>query len=229
MAGIVLYDHTQNEVPNHFGWGILSNSMFSIVFVSKADLLPANDGAMVLQELTDEELLEQWYKGNEKAFVALYRRYIDFVLLMARRYTTTESGAEHVSQEVWTEIAKKKHRIRNFRGWLLAAIKNRAIDIKKAKWNMDVHLTPSEELVRLIGYFDPAQQTLDRDIIDKCLAKINMLPPLQAQVYYLRVIDGLSYKEISLLLNISISTAQSRLEAAKKRFIKYRASDFNTF
>jgi|ERR1700688_462787 len=64
---------------------------------------------------------------------------------------------------------------------------------------------------------DPLAETLRRERRDSLRAKLDQLPPQMRRCVYLRLDQDLKYREIAILMNISIETVKAHLHQAQKR------------
>jgi RNA polymerase sigma-70 factor (ECF subfamily) len=64
---------------------------------------------------------------------------------------------------------------------------------------------------------DPYEQVKDKELRERIRAAIDELTPAHKAVILLREVEGLSYEEISEILQCSRGTVMSRLHYARKR------------
>jgi RNA polymerase sigma-70 factor (ECF subfamily) len=64
---------------------------------------------------------------------------------------------------------------------------------------------------------DPLAETLRREQLASLRAKLGQLPPQMRRCVYLRLYQDLKYREIAVLMNISIETVKAHLHQAQKR------------
>ena len=74
----------------------------------------------------DEDLMERFKNGDERAFVALYERYKRRVLAYCLKMVSSRELAEDVFQETFVRVARKAENFKsgNFAGWLFAIARN---------------------------------------------------------------------------------------------------------
>jgi RNA polymerase sigma-70 factor, ECF subfamily len=63
----------------------------------------------------------------------------------------------------------------------------------------------------------PLDVTLHRERLERLRAKLALLPPQMRRCVYLRVYQDLKYREIAVLMHISIETVKAHLHQAQKR------------
>src|SRR3954465_7692497 len=77
----------------------------------------------------DEELLEALRQGDERAYVALVRRYAGLMQRVALSYVRTPTVAEEVVQETWCAVLTGLERFEGraaLKTWLFRILTNRA-------------------------------------------------------------------------------------------------------
>jgi len=119
----------------------------------------------------------------------------------------------------------------SFYTWLYRIVVNRAIDFRRRERR---HPTVAledrgssgglgegyEEVLKEERPTDPYQQAQAREIGDRVTAAINELTPDHKAVILLREVEGLSYDEISRVMQCSKGTVMSRLHYARKKLQK---------
>jgi len=166
---------------------------------------------MVHREIGDGALIEAARKGDEEAFETLYRRYREYVLIIASRYGVTGATALDVLQETFFYFFRKlpdfELRAR-FSTFLYPVVKNLSLK-KKA------------EGARLIGYenggidigsLPSGEETEDSGA--RILETVASLPAEQKETVLLRFADGMTLGEIAAALDIPLGTVKSRLHNA---------------
>ncbi len=169
--------------------------------------------------MTDEQLIEQLKTGDEKAFEALYERYATALLRHLFCLMGNQEEAEDMLHESMMLMIKKinfytpNSELKNsFKAWLYRLSTNRAIDeIRKRKSNTK---EISEEILLDHPVQDELYETKEKEfIISDLLLK---LPLIQRTVLSLRVLDDLSYMEISLICGKDVNTIKQGLFQARK-------------
>ena len=147
-------------------------------------------------------------RGDEEAFLALYKRHRSFVISVARRYTRDESEALDVLQDTFAYLVKKLPTLRltsKLSTFLYPAVRNIALTIRRK--DRMVALSPTHDAP---GKAATSPETGPRPI-EKVVAD---LPEGQREVLILRFVNDLSLREIAAVLGIPIGTVKSRLHQA---------------
>jgi RNA polymerase sigma-70 factor (ECF subfamily) len=169
---------------------------------------------------TDEELLAFVAAGEETALAELYDRYHVLAFSLALRVLRDRARAEDVVQDAFLAVWRKAPSFASTRGsvktWLAAIVRNRAIDVVRARRESDA----DDEAV-LLALRDPAPAvedqvtaSLDRHAI---LTAMDQLPAEQRRVVELAYFDGLSHSEIAALTDLPLGTVKGRIRLAMQR------------
>ena len=135
--------------------------------------------------------------------------------------------ALEVSQEafakVFTNIQQFKEES-SFYTWLYRIVVNLAIDRQRQKSRQpllerDDQQGESDRInaVPDVASADPYEQVKDKELGQRIRAALAELTPAHKAVILLREVEGLSYEEISEVLQCSRGTVMSRLHYARKR------------
>ncbi len=173
-----------------------------------------------MKNLTDEQLIKHYLRGDEKALEELIRRYLPLIYNFSRRYTGDSDNASDIAQEVFVKVWKNIKRFdtsKNFKAWIFTVAKNTALDWLKKRNAIPVSLLKEyqedEEFLNNIA--DPNQISIIDQIYKKSLSQnlsfaIEKLPSKYNAVINLHHKKDLKFREISALLNEPINTIKSR-------------------
>jgi RNA polymerase sigma-70 factor (ECF subfamily) len=159
---------------------------------------------------SDQDLIATVNRGDIEAFEDLYRRYRDWVVRLALRYTHDEDLALDVLQEVFVYFMKKfpGFELRcELKTFLYPAVRNLAISMRRKS---ERYISDEETIVNRPSE-SPLQQGEAGDVL---LAVVSSLPEQQREVLMLRFVDGLALNEIATALEIPLGTVKSRLHNA---------------
>ncbi len=171
------------------------------------------------------EILELASKGDIGAFEKVYKATSGFVYNVALRVTRNSQDAQEVTQDVFMKIYRnlKNFRFRSsFRTWVYRITVNTAINryrqsLRENKGKIDY----DEVKYNISGAPAEAthmQQDDNKTKLENLLRKLN---PEQKACIILREIEGLSYKDISVTLNIPVNTVRSRLKRGREALLEY--------
>ena len=146
---------------------------------------------------TDAELIERWRKGDQRAATALVERHAPALA----RFAASSGAREEVDELVQDTFVRAFGALDGFRGestfrtWLFTIEKRLLLDRRRAEKRRGPHEelkdgTSATEYDALDGLLADESEAAVRTAIDK-------LSPTQREVFLLRVVEGLSYKEIA--------------------------------
>lgn len=181
-----------------------------------------------LESLSDENLLEQFRRGNAEAFGQLVRRYERELYGYLRRYVGDGSLAEDVFQNTFLQVYVKSGQYeagRPVRPWLYVIATNQAIDAMRRNGrhqavSLDEPRAEGEgDLARLMELLQsrgpsPPESAAAAERKEQVRAGVDRLPDFLKQVLILAYYQGLKYREIADVLGIPVGTVKSRLHAA---------------
>lgn len=179
-------------------------------------------------ESSDWELVRRCKEGDRQAFRELVERYQRKTVAIALGMLHDREDALEVSQEafakVFTNIQQFKEEA-SFYTWLYRIVVNLAIDRQRQKNRQPLLLEDDQgegdsggiRATPAATSVDPYEQVKDKELGDRIRAAIAELTPAHKAVILLREVEGLSYEEISEILQCSRGTVMSRLHYARKR------------
>jgi RNA polymerase sigma-70 factor (ECF subfamily) len=183
---------------------------------------------------TNEDLMGRVRLGSEHAFEVLIHRHQRSVLNFIFRFMANRAEAEDLTQEVFLRIWQAAGTYRpeaKFTTWLyriatnLCINKQRAIRIRRlfAKSHSEKQRRGAKDSLTIGNGAELL--TLEDRLIDseqsvRLLKAINELPTSQRIAVVLKIYDEMSYREISQIMDRSISAVESLLIRAKKNLRK---------
>ena len=164
-------------------------------------------------------------RGDGGACEEIYKGYSGLVFSVALRITADRSDAEEVAQETFIKVfsALPDFRFRSsIKSWIYRIAVNTALNFmrgeakkrqKKVTYDDDI-FTPQKGNNPASGL----ERKENEKAVRTLLGRLN--PDFRACIV-LRDIEGLSYKEISSVLNININTVRTRIKRARTHLINY--------
>ncbi len=177
-----------------------------------------------------EEIISKAAEGDTEAFRSLYEETADMVYAVALRVSHSKEDAEEISQEVFLKVYSHLKQFKyksSFKTWIYRITMNAAINFakKNAKWKKTFSFDES--------FFEEDKMMLSDDYHQQKEQKIqellSWLNPDQRACMLLRVVEGLSYKEIAEILQVNINTVRTRLIRARKALLLYKKKNKGTF
>lgn len=159
--------------------------------------------------------IENFIKGEKKAFDWVYKTYAPSLFGICLRYTNCRDDAQEVLQETFIKVYNNREKVdpnRPLGPWMKTIAIHSAISFLKVQKRM-VLKDDSTFFDERVEQEDPASETLE--LKERLLRILAELPDGYRTVFNLFVLDNLTHKEIATYLNISEGTSKSQLAKAK--------------
>lgn len=160
---------------------------------------------------------------DEPAYKELFFLFYKPLLQFAESFVRNHEMAEEIVSDVFIRVWERRRHleaITNPKVYLYVSVKNTALKYL-LKQQKQVAITIDELHVELESqYNDPLQLLITAEMMLRVEQAINDLPPRCKIVYKLIREDGLRYKEVAEILNISIKTIDNQLAIALKKIGK---------
>ena len=173
--------------------------------------------------LDDNELIQKFQNGDEKAFDQLVRNNLNNVFGFFMKVTRDEMSAEDLTQDVFMKLYKNLKNFRhdsNFSTYLYRINSNTVNSwITRNKWKNLLHLDQAPDK----GEYDIKNEV--EWTKEELWNEISKLPNKQRRVMILRITDSLSYSEISKITGMSESTAKVNFHHGLKKLKEVLSND----
>jgi len=163
-----------------------------------------------------------WQKGNPKGFSELYDRCKDRVFGFLLRMTGDRDVAEDMLQETFLAALRNADRFdpsRSFLSWLFGIAHKRVIDHYRHAKVEAAHINDTGGSVG--SRIDSPDQSLSnkrlRTLVSEAAAQLD---PAQREVFLLRELGDVPFKEIAEIMDCPINTALGRMRLALKNMRK---------
>lgn len=159
--------------------------------------------------------------GDESAFTQLYlhfgKRLIQFAVSLVR----SREIAEELVEDVFVKLWANRHRIGdidNITVYLYVSVKNKALNALSHKAH-ELVTAPFDYLDTTINEFapDPYDLMITAEMMARMRKAIDALPPRCKIIFKLIRENGLKYKEVAEILNISVNTIDVQMAIAVKK------------
>ncbi len=194
-------------------------------------------------EATDEALMIRFQSGDRSAFARLVRRHQSPLFNFALRQLRSAPAAEEVVQDAFVRVvhnaAEFKHASR-FSTWLYAITRNLCID-QMRKRTLRNHPSLDQPKSEQGGDDGPTlgERTADGranveraavsvEIRERLLVAVEALPDEQREVFLLREVSNVPFKEIAEIVGASENTVKSRMRYALER-LQAALSEFEEY
>lgn len=177
-----------------------------------------------LQQMTDEQLVDLYENGNNKAFEIILMRYKSKVYAYIYLIVHNKELAEDIFQETFCKAIVTIQQGRytdngKFLGWINRIAHNLIIDHFRRERNENTCSADSFEY-DIIGNNSKLSEKSYEDIVSNeqvlqdVKRLVEFLPESQRSVVKMRFFEDLSFKEIAEKTDVSINTALGRMRYA---------------
>ncbi|MEO7036838.1 MAG: RNA polymerase sigma factor, partial [Polyangiaceae bacterium] len=188
--------------------------------------------AAVQGDATDEMLMVRYQRGEREAFVELVRRHNRPIYNFVLRQLRVPSVSEDVTQDVFMRLVQNaadfKHEAR-FLTWLYTIARNLCIDqLRKFSHrrhaSLDQPASDNPDAPSLLDSIsDPsphasAERTaVSSEVRSSIVKAVDSLPDDQREVFLLREVANLPFKDIAEITGVGENTVKSRMRYALDR------------
>jgi len=190
--------------------------------------------------LTDEQLLANYTRGEQRAFTELADRYQQELFAFLFRFVSDGATAEDLFQETFVQVHRNAASFdpeRKFRPWLFTIAANKARDFLRSAARRTTHSLDNvargadEDSATFLDLMQsdiappPVELQTAEDIarVQRVLAEMSVI---YREVLVMSYFHQFSYKEMADMLGVPLGTIKSRLHAALAVFAKtYKAGE----
>ncbi|MFI5129808.1 MAG: RNA polymerase sigma factor [Chitinophagales bacterium] len=177
----------------------------------------------------EKEMLRQLLQGDEQAFEKIYRLYSPRLYGRLLKLLKSVAQTEEILQDVFLKVWEYRASIdpeKSFRAFLFKIAENKAYDFFR-KASRDKKLEAELVALSTVNYM-ALEEFMANDEKSVLLENaISKLPPQRQQVFRLCKLEGKSYRDVSELLGISLSTISDHIVKATKSIRNYLESTDN--
>lgn len=179
---------------------------------------------------TDQQLVERTLNGNQAAFNLLVLRYQHKVAGLIARFVKDPHEVEDVAQEAFIKAYRALHLFRGdsaFYTWLyriaVNTAKNHLVSRGRRPPSTDFDLDDAElvEDTSALRDIDSPEGLLQKAHLEKLINEaIDELPEDLRTAFTLREFSGLSYEDITEIMDCPVGTVRSRIFRAREAIDK---------
>ncbi len=178
--------------------------------------------------MDDKNLIDNLISGDQKAFKSLVDLYADRVFRVCYSFVNHRQNAEDLSQEVFIEVFRSIAQFKResqIGTWLYRIAINKSLNFirkkKQTQWLVNFGLLSNLDEDKTIANNSIPELSAESQFINQEQKKllyetIEKLPKNQRIAFTLHKLDDMSYKEISEIMDVSLSSVESLLHRAKK-------------
>jgi len=160
-----------------------------------------------------------------KAYKELYLLMFDSLFQFSYSFVKSKQVAQELVSDVFIklwQIRNQLNAIDNLKPYLFGITKNFSLNyLARASKNLSIQLDEIEldeiDIESLIEFKSPEDVYISKEIIKNVMQAIQDLPPQCQIIFSLVKVEGLKYKEVAKLLNISVFTVRNQVAIATKK------------
>jgi RNA polymerase sigma-70 factor (family 1) len=154
---------------------------------------------------------------DQQAYKELFMGLYSFLFPFAKTLVKAKEPAEEIVSDVFIKVWEKRkglEKIDNLKVYLYVTTRNIALNYVEKQKRTATHSIEDYTVELSSVYFDPEQLLITADMLALIQKAIDQLPPKCKMVFKLAKEDGLKYREIAEVLNISVKTVENQLAIA---------------
>jgi len=182
------------------------------------DLIRAGDDAEI-----DRALIARWNGGDQRAASALVERHAQSLARFVASLGVLPAS-EEVVQDTFVKAFGSLESFRgesSLRAWLFTIARRLVLDQRRSAHRMRLHVSLEDAPSELIA----ADDVLDGVVADESAARLRdavaQLTATQREVFTLRVVEGLSYREIAVVASTTEGAARVHYHNAMRSVRAY--------
>jgi len=159
-------------------------------------------------------------KGNEKAFADLYSLFYHKLFHFATVITRSPEVSEELVEDVFVKLWSNRINvlgIKNLAVYLYVAVKNKSLNAVAKKAQAFIQSPFDDVEIDISHSIDPYNMLVTAEMLEKMRQAIENLPPRCKMIFKLVREDGLKYREVAEILNISVNTIDVQMAIAVKK------------
>ena len=187
-----------------------------------------------LSQLTDDDLVKLYEKGNNSAFEVILNRYksrvFTYIFLIVRNKELTEDIFQEAFIKAISTIQQGRYvESGRFLGWINRIAHNLIIDHFRREKNENTFSTDGLEydFVNNSKYSEKSFEDVinNEQVLQDIVHLVNYLPSSQQEVVRMRFFEDLSFREIAERTDVSINTALGRMRYALMKMRKIESEN----
>lgn len=190
---------------------------------------PLRPTARPIDEEDDHALITRMKRGDRRAFDQLFARHVDDVHRRMTRLIGPDPEREDLVQEVFVAAFKGIDRFRGdaaFSTWLYRVVVNVAYGHLRRRRRTPIDVDAAVDADQLIGReCSPEAAAARRQELKRALVFLERLKPKKRIAFVLRVVEGMSLKEIGEVVDARPEAVGQRVRHARRELDEMIARD----
>jgi RNA polymerase sigma-70 factor (family 1) len=160
-----------------------------------------------------------------KAYKELYLLMFDSLFHFSYSFVKSEQVAQELVSDVFIKLWQIRSQltgIDNLKAYLFGITKNFSLSyLAKTSKNLSIQISDIDldqiDIGSLIEFKNPENLYISKETVQNIIQAIRELPPQCQIIFSLVKVDGLKYKEVARLLDISVFTVRNQIAIATKK------------
>ena len=180
---------------------------------------------MYHSDIGDDQLIENFVKGDNKAFDVLLKKYqnriFSYIIQLVHDHDLANDIFQDVFIKVVTHLKRKSYNHQGkFLSWVLRIAHNQVIDhFRKDAKMPSVGKSATNDDFNIFDVLKLEESSIEDEMVNKQIladvrSLVEQLPKDQMDVVKMRYFSGMSFQDIADKSNVSINTALGRMRYA---------------
>jgi len=176
-------------------------------------------------DIGDDQLIENFVKGDNKAFDVLLKKYqnriFSYIIQLVHDHDLANDVFQDVFIKVVTHLKRKSYNHQGkFLSWVLRIAHNQVIDhFRKDAKMPSVGKSATNDDFNIFDVLKLEESSIEDEMVNKQIladvrSLVDQLPKDQMDVVKMRYFSGMSFQDIADKSNVSINTALGRMRYA---------------
>ncbi len=158
--------------------------------------------------------------SDEKAFRQLFDMYafrlVHFANVFLKNNELSEEAVSDVFFKIWIN-RKSIAKIERKKSYLYTAVRNTALNYLEKEKKIKAINLEDIKVDLIVDSICPETALITKELKETIIKAINSLPPKCKLIYNLAKVEKMKYKEMAIVLNISVKTIDNQVAIALKK------------
>lgn len=186
-------------------------------------------------KISEKELIKKAKQGDQRAMAQIVKQYERMIYNLGLKLLGNQEEAECVLQDTFLKVLQSLHGFKEnsqLSTWIYRIASNQALmKLRTRKRQYTSSILTEDNNSNDYSDFNktidktPLHDLLNSELKEKMKSAIDILPPKYKSVFVLKDVEGLSLKEVSSMLSLSLPAVKSNLHRARI-FLREKLSEF---
>lgn len=175
-------------------------------------------------------LQRQVTQGDQAAFRQLFELLYHKLTRFSSSLTRSEEVASEIVDEVFVRVWNNRETllsIGNLRVYFYRAVKNESLNYLSRKAHQHMYEPFDDINIELRDEMNPEKLMMTKELLNKIRTAVDGLPARCKLIFKLVREDGLRYKEVAEILNLSVKTVDAQMVIAVSRIRETMKDELN--